>query len=50
VHALYYLGMAAHEDGQPDRARRFLTECITIDPMSRFAEMAYAALGSLDHG
>ena len=46
VHALYYLGVTAHEEGRHDQARAWLSECITIDPVSRFAELAYELLGT----
>lgn len=46
VHALFYLGVAAHEDGRREQAKEWLSECITIDPVSRFAELAYGVLGS----
>lgn len=48
VHALYYLGVAARDAGQPEVAQRLLRECIVIDPGSRFAERAYEVLTSLD--
>lgn len=47
VHALYYLGVCALDDGRAEQARAWLGECVTIDPASRFAELAYDLLGSL---
>lgn len=47
VHALFYLGISARQDGDRARATRFLEECITLDPGSRFAERSYEILGGL---
>jgi tetratricopeptide (TPR) repeat protein len=44
LHALYYLGVNAWSDGDRDRGGRWLSECIAIDPASRFAERAYELL------
>lgn len=45
IHALFYLGVDASHKGDVELARRRLTECIAIDPGSRFAERAYEMLG-----
>ena len=47
VHALYYLGVSALDAQRRDQAARWLAECITIDPASRFAELSYELLGTL---
>ncbi len=48
VHALYYLGVSAHQEDRMDDARRYLGECITIDPASRFAQQAYELLSTIE--
>lgn len=45
IHALFYLGVDAYNKGNVDIAQSRLTECIAIDPASRFAERAYEMLG-----
>ena len=50
MHALFYLGVSAQQEGDIARARTWLRECLTIDPSSRFAELAYDMLSSLDAG
>lgn len=46
LHALFYVGMFEWRDGQRDRARARLHECIALDPASRLAELAYGVLGA----
>ncbi len=46
LHALFYVGMFEWRDGQRERAKARLHECIALDPASRLAEVAYGVLSA----
>ena len=46
INALYFLGSAAIRDGDVEQGVAWLTECITMDPSSSYAERAYVQVGA----
>ncbi|MGM0578089.1 MAG: MerR family transcriptional regulator [Myxococcota bacterium] len=48
IHALFYLGISAFQEGAAEQARRLLRQCITEDPSSHFATRAYELLSRLE--
>ena len=49
INTLFFLGIDAAGRDDEGQARRWLLECITLDPASNYAARAYERLGTLGH-